>query len=247
MQPVLGSKAEAERFAQRLLVEGFRDKVLAPRAGWPEQFAYADFSAVGSATMPVSVTTRSTPPRPAGLLAAGSTPCCGAAAGKRGAVAEPVPTPLPRFARGGGRSGRRSAGSAHATPEPRASARRPARAGLALPLPPPAARARPPANRPRRAARSGQPAEPVKRRRGRWAPPARPTAGPDAEPRCRQRPTSGAAFEDAPRLRRRGGAVAIGEEATEALVERARSQAAPTACACSSPATRRPWTTVATA
>lgn len=49
MQPVLGSKAEAERFAQRLLAEGFRDQVLAPtRAAWPGQFAYADFSAVGS-------------------------------------------------------------------------------------------------------------------------------------------------------------------------------------------------------
>ena len=49
MQPVLGSKADAERFAWRLLVDGFRDRVLAPtRAAWPALFSYADFSAVGS-------------------------------------------------------------------------------------------------------------------------------------------------------------------------------------------------------
>jgi len=49
MQPVLGNKADAERFAHRLLVEGLRDQVLAPtRAAWPERFAYVDFSAVGS-------------------------------------------------------------------------------------------------------------------------------------------------------------------------------------------------------
>jgi hypothetical protein len=49
MRPVLGSKAEAERFAWRLLVDGFRNQVLAPtRAAWPGLFSYADFSAIGS-------------------------------------------------------------------------------------------------------------------------------------------------------------------------------------------------------
>jgi hypothetical protein len=49
MRPVLGNKAEAERFAWRLLVDGFRDQVLAPsRAAWPGLFSYADFSAIGS-------------------------------------------------------------------------------------------------------------------------------------------------------------------------------------------------------
>ena len=49
MRPVLGSKAEAERFAWRLLVDGFRDQVLAPsRAAWPHLFSYADFSALDS-------------------------------------------------------------------------------------------------------------------------------------------------------------------------------------------------------
>ncbi len=49
MRPVLGSKAEAERFAWRLLVEGFRDRVLAPsRAAYPGLFSYADFSGIGS-------------------------------------------------------------------------------------------------------------------------------------------------------------------------------------------------------
>lgn len=49
MQPVLGSKAEAERFAWRLLVDGFRDQVLAPsRAAHPRLFSYADFSGIGS-------------------------------------------------------------------------------------------------------------------------------------------------------------------------------------------------------
>ncbi len=49
MRPVLASKAEAERFAWRLLVEGFRDRVLAAsRAAYPGLFSYADFSGVGS-------------------------------------------------------------------------------------------------------------------------------------------------------------------------------------------------------
>jgi len=53
MQPVLRSKAEAGRFARRLLLEGLRDQVLAPtRAAWPDRFAHADFSGVGSDTDP---------------------------------------------------------------------------------------------------------------------------------------------------------------------------------------------------
>jgi hypothetical protein len=49
MKPVLGNKAEAGRFAWRLLVHGFRDQVLAPsRAAFPRLFSYADFSDVGS-------------------------------------------------------------------------------------------------------------------------------------------------------------------------------------------------------
>ncbi|WP_202845122.1 hypothetical protein [Luteimonas saliphila] len=49
MQPVLGNKAEAERFAWRLLVDGFRDQVLVPtRAAWPALFTHADFSGIGS-------------------------------------------------------------------------------------------------------------------------------------------------------------------------------------------------------
>ena len=48
MKPVLGnSKPEAERFAHRLLVDGFRDRVLAPsRRAFPGLFTYADFSGV---------------------------------------------------------------------------------------------------------------------------------------------------------------------------------------------------------
>ena len=53
MQGVLGSKAETVRFARRLLLEGLRDQVLAPtRAAWPDRFAHADFSGVGSDTDP---------------------------------------------------------------------------------------------------------------------------------------------------------------------------------------------------
>ncbi|TYT26646.1 hypothetical protein FZO89_10460 [Luteimonas viscosa] len=49
MRPILGSKAEAERFAWRLMVDGFRDQVLVPtRAAWPQLFSYADFSGIGS-------------------------------------------------------------------------------------------------------------------------------------------------------------------------------------------------------
>lgn len=49
MKPVLGHRDEAERFALRLLVDGFRDQVLVPtRAAWPGLFSFADFSAVGS-------------------------------------------------------------------------------------------------------------------------------------------------------------------------------------------------------
>lgn len=47
---VLGSKAEARRFADLLLVKGFRDRVLAPsKADFPGLFSYADFSQVADA------------------------------------------------------------------------------------------------------------------------------------------------------------------------------------------------------
>lgn len=46
----LGSKAEARRFADLLLVKGFRDRVLAPsKADFPGLFSYADFSQVADA------------------------------------------------------------------------------------------------------------------------------------------------------------------------------------------------------
>ena len=47
MRPVLGSKAEAARFARWLLVEGFRDQVLAPsRDAFRGLFTFADFSSL---------------------------------------------------------------------------------------------------------------------------------------------------------------------------------------------------------
>lgn len=47
----LGSKAEARRFAELMLVQGFRDRVLAPsKADFPGLFSYADFSQVADAT-----------------------------------------------------------------------------------------------------------------------------------------------------------------------------------------------------
>lgn len=47
VKPTLRSKAEARRFARLLLVQGFRDRVLAPSArDFPRLFSYADFSAV---------------------------------------------------------------------------------------------------------------------------------------------------------------------------------------------------------
>ncbi len=51
MKPVLGNnKAEAERFARRLLVDGFRDQVLAPsKRAFPGLFTYADFSGIADA------------------------------------------------------------------------------------------------------------------------------------------------------------------------------------------------------
>lgn len=53
MKGALGSKAEARRFADRLLVEGFRDRVLAPsKADFPGLFSYADFSQVADAGDP---------------------------------------------------------------------------------------------------------------------------------------------------------------------------------------------------
>lgn len=49
----LGTKAEAKRFADLLLVDGFRDRVLAPsKADFPRLFSYADFSAVAEADDP---------------------------------------------------------------------------------------------------------------------------------------------------------------------------------------------------
>lgn len=53
MRPVLTSKAEAARFARMLLVEGFRDRVLAPsRADFPSLFSYADFSRIAATADP---------------------------------------------------------------------------------------------------------------------------------------------------------------------------------------------------
>lgn len=50
VKATLGSKAEARRFARLLLVQGFRDRVLAPsRRDFPRLFSYADFSAVAEA------------------------------------------------------------------------------------------------------------------------------------------------------------------------------------------------------
>lgn len=47
MKGVLGGKAEAKRFADLLLVQGFRDQVLEPsRAAFSGLFSYADFSTV---------------------------------------------------------------------------------------------------------------------------------------------------------------------------------------------------------
>lgn len=53
MKGPLGSKAEAKRFADLLLVDGFRDRVLAPsKADFPKLFSYADFSQVADAADP---------------------------------------------------------------------------------------------------------------------------------------------------------------------------------------------------
>lgn len=53
MKGPLGTKAEARRFADLLLVDGFRDRVLAPtRADFPSLFSYADFSGVAEADDP---------------------------------------------------------------------------------------------------------------------------------------------------------------------------------------------------
>ena len=50
MKPVLGSKAEVQRFADLLLVRGFRDRVLAPsKVDFPSLFSFADFSQVADA------------------------------------------------------------------------------------------------------------------------------------------------------------------------------------------------------
>lgn len=53
MRPVLGSKAEVARFARLMLVDGFRDRVLAPsKADFPSLFSYADFSQVADTADP---------------------------------------------------------------------------------------------------------------------------------------------------------------------------------------------------
>ena len=53
MKDALGTKAEARRFAGLLLVDGFRDRVLAPsKADFPKLFSYADFSQVADADDP---------------------------------------------------------------------------------------------------------------------------------------------------------------------------------------------------
>lgn len=53
MKGALGSKAEAKRFADLLLVDGFRDRVLAPsKTDFPKLFSYADFSQVADADDP---------------------------------------------------------------------------------------------------------------------------------------------------------------------------------------------------
>lgn len=53
MKDALATKAEAKRFADLLLVDGFRDRVLAPsKAGFPTLFSYADFSTVAEADDP---------------------------------------------------------------------------------------------------------------------------------------------------------------------------------------------------
>lgn len=91
MRPVLGSKAETERFATRLLVEGLRDRVLAPtRADWPQLFSCADFSGIGSREDRDFWYDEIHPTEAGfGLLAAGFNPLLRRAlpAAKRGAVA----------------------------------------------------------------------------------------------------------------------------------------------------------------
>ncbi len=53
VRPVLGTHDAARAFARRLLVDGFRDQVLAPsRADFPELFTYADFSRITDAALP---------------------------------------------------------------------------------------------------------------------------------------------------------------------------------------------------
>lgn len=53
VKATLGSKAEARRFARLLLVDGFRDRVLAPsRRDFPRLFSYADFSTVAGIDEP---------------------------------------------------------------------------------------------------------------------------------------------------------------------------------------------------
>ena len=90
MKGALGTKAEAKRFADRLLLEGFRDRVLAPsKADFPTLFSYADFSQVAEADDPSFWYDEIHPTETGfGLLAVGYNAVIRAAlpAAKRGAV-----------------------------------------------------------------------------------------------------------------------------------------------------------------
>lgn len=90
MRGALGSKAEAKRFADLLLVDGFRDRVLAPsKADFPTLFSYADFSQVADADDPAFWYDEIHPTEPGfGVLATGYNAMIRAAlpAAKRAAV-----------------------------------------------------------------------------------------------------------------------------------------------------------------
>lgn len=90
MKGPLGTKAEARRFADLLLLDGFRDRVLAPsKADFPRLFSYADFSQVAEADDPAFWYDEIHPTEAGfGLLAVGYNAVIRAAlpAAKRGAV-----------------------------------------------------------------------------------------------------------------------------------------------------------------
>ncbi len=91
MKPVLGNgKPEAERFAELLLVDGFRDQVLAPsKRAFPGLFSYADFSQIPDAAQKSFWYDEIHPTEPGfGILAIGYNAMIRAAlpAGKRAAV-----------------------------------------------------------------------------------------------------------------------------------------------------------------